>query len=934
MKIMKRIISWMGAKGLRHLPILGVALFASAGCSQDPLLPGGGSDGRVQFVPTTGGSWTATRAAAPADTTLRCAVYPLEGTSQGDTLYLHATVSEREEAATATETAATAGTAGTAATVGTVGIAGTAAGTAETAATVGIAGTAAGIAGAAATRGTCVDNTTFHSSIGVYAFAYAGTWNDSRVADYMNNVEVTQASGWTTSYFWPGDRFTMRFFAYAPYGCGGLTPPAAGAQGTPQLRYRVAEQVADQQDLLAAWTGEVSGAGTATQPLAFRHALTAVRFATGNQILAGRISKITLRGVYASGRYTPNENGTGTWDDLGDVSDFSVTVSVPVGGTPDQPVTAPAETFLMIPQTLPQGAAVEIEYTDNISQQTRTLTAQIGGEVWPEGKSVTFRISTSNIIMTPTLTVTPPANYTYDGGDGTYQVTSYVTLTLPGGVQVKQPAAWTAEFYAYDAATGTFDSTPLPQRPSWITAFTESGAGGVTAQSYQASVAMQVGITQPNPHNDILQQAAPVSGTYDLSTQGGTTAMNTANCYVINAPGEYSLPLVYGNAIKNGATNSSAYTSSATGSYVLKKFVNHLNAAITNPYIYNNANCVPDNAVLVWQDEKDLVTNVALTADKQHLTFEVPQATIQQGNAIVAVRDASNTILWSWHIWVTDFVPGLPATVETSYNPDDTQRDKVVTNYQGVSYTFMGVNIGWCDRGTKIYDPRQVKVVLSQPGNNITADFVVSQLGYTDVRIGDSPYFEWGRKDPMLSSNGAGGKKSCYSTANYSFFEGGTGQVSIGLTIKNPYVFYNSGTSNDFDWCATTYYNLWSVNNTTNAANDNKVIKTVYDPSPVGYCLPASNVFTGCVYNGKEVDGIFFGKRFNSPYASVTDFTNNHGWTFYCNKMPSYGNYNTNGGVIFFLALGYRSRMYGNIGHFNDTCLYWTAIPYSESTGF
>ena len=32
---------------------------------------------------------------------------------------------------------------------------------------------------------------------------------------------------------------------------------------------------------------------------------------------------------------------------------------------------------------------------------------------------------------------------------------------------------------------------------------------------------------------------------------------------MISAPGYYSIPLVYGNAIKNGATNASAYKSSA-----------------------------------------------------------------------------------------------------------------------------------------------------------------------------------------------------------------------------------------------------------------------------------------------------------------------------------------------------------------------------------
>ena len=125
--------------------------------------------------------------------------------------------------------------------------------------------------------------------------------------------------------------------------------------------------------------------------------------------------------------------------------------------------------------------------------------------------------------------------------------------------------------------------------------------------------------------------AASVSGTYDLSTSGGTTAMRTANCYVINAPGQYSLPLVYGNAIKDGGTNASAYTSQSSGTYVLKTFVNHLDAAITDPYIYNNAGCTPLDAVLVWQDEENLVTNVRLSSDKHSLTFDVPQATIKQG---------------------------------------------------------------------------------------------------------------------------------------------------------------------------------------------------------------------------------------------------------------------------------------------------------------
>lgn len=192
---------------------------------------------------------------------------------------------------------------------------------------------------------------------------------------------------------------------------------------------------------------------------------------------------------------------------------------------------------------------------------------------------------------------------------------------------------------------------------------------------------------------------------------------NTANCYVINAPGKYSLPLVYGNAIKNGGTNASAYTSSASGSYVLKNFVNHTGNAITDPYIYNNANCTPDNATLVWQDSPELVTNVALSSDKHSITFDVNQATIAQGNAIVAVRNASDQIMWSWHIWVTDYVPGLAA------DKDESLRDKSVTNYQGLQYTFMPVNLGWCDGTSASYAGRSVKGAFHAGGNRCHASY-------------------------------------------------------------------------------------------------------------------------------------------------------------------------------------------------------------------
>lgn len=90
--------------------------------------------------------------------------------------------------------------------------------------------------------------------------------------------------------------------------------------------------------------------------------------------------------------------------------------------------------------------------------------------------------------------------------------------------------------------------------------------------------------------------------------------------------------------------------------------MNHAGNPITDPYIYNNVDCTPDNATLVWQDSRNLVTNVDLSADNHSLTFEVSQENIAQGNAVIAVRNSNDEILWSWHIWVTDYVPGVKQT--------------------------------------------------------------------------------------------------------------------------------------------------------------------------------------------------------------------------------------------------------------------------------
>ena len=119
------------------------------------------------------------------------------------------------------------------------------------------------------------------------------------------------------------------------------------------------------------------------------------------------------------------------------------------------------------------------------------------------------------------------------------------------------------------------------------------------------------------------------------------------------------------------------------------------------------------------------------------------------------------------------------------------------------------------------------------------------------------------------------------------------------------------------------YYNLWSTDNDKTDANDDVVIKSVYDPSPVGYSLPASNAFTGFTTTGGNVD--------NRPNPITPDKINaklpfDKGYYFYTKP-------NKQGYTFFFPASGWRYHNPGALNHFSKVGHYWSAGVYYTDTG-
>ncbi|MFK1955472.1 fimbrillin family protein [Bacteroides fragilis] len=747
------------------------------------------------------------------------------------------------------------------------------------------------------TRATPIKDVNMYESFGVSAYSYTGSWSEDKTPNYFYNATASKSDGGYTlssTHYWPGSSYKMKFFAYAPTANTQYVLSGRTQAGSPTISVTIPSDVNDQKDLLVAKTDELAGNTNTAVALSFNHALTAIRFVCGDDMQVGTVKSVSLKNVYSKGTYNM---GTQTWSDLDTPATFSQTLDKVTTGTPDEALTSEAQTFMMVPQTLPDGAQLEVVFTDN-SSIDHTLTADIKGTSWPVGKTVTYKISSSSINWSYTLTVSGPADFTYTGGTQPYSVTSYRENTK--GVQ--EAAPWTAQ-YSVDNGVSWTDT-----RPEWLTAFTASGAGGTSAQPYDATVSVQTG-TDTSPHTTALQNAT-AKGTadtpYNLSNQtdGGPTDENTANCYVVSAPGYYSFPLVYGNALKNRSTNESAYKTGNTGSNILSNFINHTGAGISDPYIANNNGCTPAKAELVWQDVMDLVTDIKYNAGSNggNISFKVDRFSIQQGNAVIAIKDASNNVLWSWHIWVTD--ENIDNVIE-------------VTNYQNVKYNIMPVNLGWCDDDVTTYAERSCKVRFT--AGDASKEVTIRQVSASITIRGNHPYYQWGRKDPLRPSNGLANTNKTWYDKNGTSSQSNpaTENFSAGVTCIMNYILKPDVMQNQVSG-DNAYANLWSVDNTVYTANDNPVVKTVYDPSPVGFKLPPGNVFTGFTTTGGSTST---SSEINGTWSS----SSLKGWNFYTDSSKSK--------TIFFPASGYRYRSNGMVSNVSSDGFYWSAVPSSPTKG-
>ena len=202
----------------------------------------------------------------------------------------------------------------------------------------------------------------------------------------------------------------------------------------------------------------------------------------------------------------------------------------------------------------------------------------------------------------------------------------------------------------------------------------------------------------------------------DLSAPG------TANCYLIKEAGSYAFKTVQGN------------TSESVGSVKSVDVLWESYGTSTTPTV------------------GDLIASAVVSGE--YIEFSTPSK-FNNGNAVIAAKDASGTILWSWHIWCA--------------------------------------SEGW-----------QEQVYKNNAGTMMDRN-----LGATSAAVGDvgslGLYYQWGRKDPfrgVASVNDTGLAKSVGSGS----WNTSTETVTQELAKKNPMIFYISKGTNympDGSWAST-----------------------------------------------------------------------------------------------------------------------------------
>lgn len=294
------------------------------------------------------------------------------------------------------------------------------------------------------------------------------------------------------------------------------------------------------------------------------------------------------------------------------------------------------------------------------------------------------------------------------------------------------------------------------------------------------------------------------------------------------------------------------------------------------------------------------------TGPDQWFELEVP-AGLPAGNFTLGIKKKTGgngvvgEYLWSWHFWVTDYNPGKfnPSVISNGVYTypvpgGQVERYGTTSNLWGTAYTdkvMMDRNLGAVEN-----------FFTTQPANSLQGNL----------------HYQFGRKDPFPTCTIIGTPVAI-----------GAGAVPVKKTISTPNVFYTVSSGNWASDATDTQYQ-W------NDPQANTTAKSIYDPCPPGWRMPANGTWNDFNLN-VQADGI-------TTYLNTQNASRDLAWGYGRGIGTAVNPVNglrywpggagaVTAGRIWFPAAGCRNYSAGSLGSVGSYGYCWSATPGSAANG-
>ena len=225
--------------------------------------------------------------------------------------------------------------------------------------------------------------------------------------DYFSDL-VSDGVNPATTRYWP-EFGTLDFLAAAPAGIISTMPSVSDYENGFSFTYAIPEEVADQQDIMVAVAKDQNNSSTGNPvPLQFQHLLAAVQFKVGDMQFI-QINSLKISGVLGGDIKFTYDNATNVWTpDLSSASNTSYDLSSLIANTSglikgDNITDNSTNSIMLIaPQTLPEGAILEVDWTEVITGIKPESPAQVSlsGHKWEAGKTTVYSLGVSGTEFT------------------------------------------------------------------------------------------------------------------------------------------------------------------------------------------------------------------------------------------------------------------------------------------------------------------------------------------------------------------------------------------------------------------------------------------------------------------------------------------------------------------------------------------------------